>query len=782
MQTTLEKFGHFVICRTADDKPVELRQGPTEVVFLAFDSRVKRLVELHVLTGTAALSKGDRQKVLNHCKLATEVRGPGCMRVLDAGEDADTIYFCCNVSDGERAEDYITRRGALPQVTVFCLMQQFLDDLIATPNFVQFASHVSAENPMVTMLEDSFLQLRIVDYTMGANISEYEADPRRVVAECCRLLFLLLTGQTFDGQNPDQFPALTCLPTNLRTQLRSALLDGDNASHQLEKLREDVREAYAALVSNLQLRTSRKHIVVTEALQPKSQLWDLLLKDVPLAELLAGRFELVAAENTRHPFSFAAVNVKTDQPVTVHLLPPSAIVPRNQYEAVPLQMWRFNAEKHPNILRSLSVWENPAWTFLTEEREPGFSLGRLVAERLTLNPAEVLIVLRQVIKGLEQAQECGVRKADLHPSNLLLRVGKGGAMQDREFERLVQKRIDAWPPFVVKLRTHMTMRGLYEPPLVEAFAEHEIAEPHLQEREIANRAFVALAVYLLTGERQAGQEPVFAETVSDPLARYLRDCVSAHRHPVPFPSPAEFVEAFEKRMEQASPEGRGFAAIMAANAKTNVETEDAGVISDFDEDHYVMLDEDSDSPPRPSTTPNYLLTGSATRKSFAVNSFAQERESVPGRAGMLIWGACAAVLLLVGWFAFFAGGHGPDTSKKGEARLASEPAAAAQFSAAPNISAPRIAEKHVAEGGNAVAKTSAQSPSVNPAVTPRQPQTSPEAPALSEPSGPITIKKAIVPGAKEVGEAKKDASGAVVIPTSSSSLPEFVESNTRTLH
>jgi hypothetical protein len=59
-------------------------------------------------------------------------------------------------------------------------------------------------------------------------------------------------------------------------------------------------------------------------------------------------------------------------------------VENHAYEAVPLQMWRFNPERHPNILRSLSLWESPEWTFLTEEREPGFTLSRLMAERITL--------------------------------------------------------------------------------------------------------------------------------------------------------------------------------------------------------------------------------------------------------------------------------------------------------------------------------------------------------------------------------------------------------------
>ncbi|MDB6073259.1 MAG: hypothetical protein JWO89_899, partial [Verrucomicrobiaceae bacterium] len=446
MEIPFEKFGPFIISRGPDGSNVELRRSQSEVVFLAFDARIKRLVELHVLTSSSTMSGSERAAILDVCRLATGASGASCMRVLEAGEEDQTIFFSSNLSDGELAEDYVTRRGALPPVTVFCLMLQFLDDLLRSPEFEQFVAHVSPANSLITTLEDSFLQLRVVDYRFARDSgTDKESGSRRVVAECCNLLFLLLTGQLFNGQNPDQVPALTCLPTNLRTSLRTALIDAQQASPSLERLRDDVREAYSALVSNLQMRTSRRHIVVTEALQPRSQLKEMLLEQIPLDELFNGRFEVVSGEESSlHPFSIPAINLKTDQTVTVHLLPPSGIVPRDQYEAVPLQMWRFNPDRHPNILRSLSVWENPAWTFLTEEREPGFSLGRLMAERITLNPAEVLAILRQVRASLDQAMECGVRGADLHPSNLMIKVGKGGTMQAREFERLMQKRIDAW--------------------------------------------------------------------------------------------------------------------------------------------------------------------------------------------------------------------------------------------------------------------------------------------------------------------------------------------------
>ena len=72
----------------------------------------------------------------------------------------------------------------------------------------------------------------------------------------------------------------------------------------------------------------------------------------------------------------------------------------------------------------------------------------------------------------------------------------------REAERLMQKRLDAWPPFRVKIRPHMTMRSLYEPLLVEFDADHAETEEHLRDRDYRHRSFVVLATYLLAGERR----------------------------------------------------------------------------------------------------------------------------------------------------------------------------------------------------------------------------------------------------------------------------------------
>lgn len=642
MTPSLQRFGHYLISRRANGSQVILDRSEREVVFLAFDTRIRRLIELHILKGGDAMNAVEKRSALERAMLATDVRGASFMRVLEAGDDQGVVYFTSNLNDGEFAQAYVARRGPLPAMTVFCLMQGFLEDLLAAQSFGRLTSHMRMSNPLVTTLEDAFLQLRIVDYGLSEREQrEDNASMRRVFSECCRLMFLLLTGQPYDGQNADRFPQLTSLPTNLRAHVRSALAGSSEASPNLEKLRDEVKEAYVAQVSSLQARSSRKHIAVTETLQPISLLQEVLLENVSAEELLKGRFDVAKGDDVRrYPFSIPARNAKTDQTLTVQLLPPTRIVERNEMEAVPLQMWRFNPERHPNILRSLSLWENPEWTFLTEEREPGFTLSRLLAERGSFNPSEVLVLLKQMRAGMDQAAECGVNQVDLHPSNLIFRVGKGGAMQAREFEKLMLKRIDAWPPFVLKVRTHMTMRSLYEPPLVEPHADSLTRDPILAAHDLRSRTFVGLGIYLLTGERQVGGSPTFSETMPESLAAYLRDCLEKQKKFNDGVEPNDFIAAFEKHMTVEDPEGRGFAAIRNAG-KMNVEDmESAGAVSDFDEE-FGNFGGDQ---------PGYLVAPESQK--LGVSTLNQKRAPTSGVMGMLAFGIAAIVLGLLAWHFF----------------------------------------------------------------------------------------------------------------------------------
>ena len=636
----LQQFGSLSVAHRTGGAPVELVRSQDEVVFLAFDNRIHRLVELHVLRGGSTLDAAAKRSAFDRARQASEIRGHAFMRILEVGEDQGLVYYTSNLNDGEFVEDYTKRRGAVAPSTALAMVYQLLDDLLQLQGYQRLVSRMHLDRVLVTTLEDTFLQLRVFDYGLSQMDAGTEIQSNaRLVVEACRLIFLLLTGQAYAGENPDRFPALTQLPMGLRTAVRTALSDPANAPASIEKLRDDVREAFSALSSNIKARNFRKHLVVNSSLLPQSQLQELLLENVPVETILGTRFRVEDAEHARrYPFSIPATNTKLSQSITVHLLPPSRIVDKSRYEAVPLQMWRFNPERHPNILRSLSLWESPDWTFLTEEREPGFALSRLMAERITLNPAEVSVLMRQIRAGLDQAVECGVQRVDLHPSNILLRVGKNGPLLARELERLMQKRLDAWPSFVVKLRPHMTMRSLYEPLLVDMDIVEGQQEEHLQNRDFRHRSFVALAGYLLTGERQSGGTPQFPESVPEPAAAYVRECLELTRRAGKSPSPGDFLDKFEGLLSAPTVD---LATRLRGNTVALEEMESVGSVSDFEDDWNAndadagVLEEDAISP---------IKRG---MKTHSFNPLHEQKRSLP-------WGALAAaaavVLGLGAWF------------------------------------------------------------------------------------------------------------------------------------
>ncbi|MBL9132218.1 MAG: hypothetical protein JNG86_13525 [Verrucomicrobiaceae bacterium] len=634
MVEEIQQFGSLCIARRADGKAVEISRSQDELVFLAFDTKIRRLVELHVLRAGGAVDAAAKRSAFDRARQASEIRSHSFMRILEVGEDNGLVYYTSNLNDGEFVQDYIARRGALSASTAFAMIHQLLDDLLLLKKagYQRLVSRMRLSHLLVGTLEDTFLQLRVFDYGLSQPDTGGGIDSGRLVAELCDVVFLLLTGQVYRGENPDRFPTLTQLPMNLRTTLRAALTDPLNAPASLEKLREDVREAFSSLTSSSQGRNLRKHLVVIGPLQPCSQLQEILLENVPVQTMLGNRFKVEAADNARrYPFSVPAVNVKTDQQVTVHMLPPGRIVEKTKYEAVPLQMWRFDAARHPNILRSLSLWESPDWTFLTEEREPGFTLSRLMAERVALNPGEVVVLMRQVRAGLEQAVECGVPRVDLHPSNILLRVGKNGPAMAREQERLMQKRLDAWPPFTVKLRPHLTMRSLYEPLLVDLDPESSGLDEHLRDRDCRHRSFVTLAAYLLAGERHMGGALQFAETVPEATAVFVREAVDLSQVEGRAPSPAEFLEKFEATMSAPAVD---LATRLRGDKVALEDMESVGAVSDFEEE---WSSSEEEAPQNPV----------ARAKSSEFRSYAQPSGGVP----WIVWAAAAVIFLGFGaWY------------------------------------------------------------------------------------------------------------------------------------
>lgn len=726
----IERFGHFEIAQGANAQPVELLRSEDEYVFLAFDTRIKRLVELHVLKSGERLRMAEKRSAFERAQLATGVHNASLIRILEVGEEGDVVYYSSILNDGEPLEAYIARRGALHSPTAFSLVMQLLDDLVQLQKTPRLLAELRLDRLFIKLQEETFLQLRVMDFGLSSpeqNLPEAEV-AQRLVHELCRNIFLMLTGKVYNGEDCDKFTILTGLPSGLRSLLRTSLNTPENAPASIQRLREEVRDALMAQTRDLQGRVSRRHLVATDSMLPQSALREILLHDVRMEQLLKGRLVAEGQEaQQRYPFTFQGMDARTDAPLHVHLLPPRRIVSSEHYDAVPLQMWRFNEEKHPNILRSLSVWESPDLTFLTEERFPGFPLSRLIAERIQLNPAEVLIILRQVKSGLDQAMECGVEKLDIHPCNIFLKVH--GTPHAREMEKLLQKRLDAWPKFTVMLRPHMTMRSLYEPLLVDAGAPTEEEDGYFDAKDFRGRSYVALAAYLLSGERHMGGKLRLPESVPNDLAAYVTESAERSRFPRKAPSPQEFLVEFENRA--AVPEATGGAGGLvlpgrrgALREMTSSEPmESAGAVSDFDEDE-PPTEGGSRSGGR-GTGGTSLLAHPTVKIGPAANPHSR------GRLGLVLWAAVFAVVVFIA-YALFSGSE--------EKSIGTHPSPAPAPSNGPAPSP--------TSGPASKPTTPLPAPVIDPANPPINP-------ATGKPMTPEEIRRALLPSEREKEELRK---------------------------
>lgn len=208
MTADFQQFGNLSVAHRTGGGPVELIRSKDEVVFLAFDNRIRRLVELHVLRGGNTLDTAMKRSAFERARQALEIRGHAFMRVLEVGEDQDMVFYTSNLNDGEFVEDYVKRRGAVAPATALALVYQLLDDLLLLRGMERLVSRMHLDRVLVTTLEDTFLQLRVFDYGLSQMDAGSEAQSgARLVVEACRLIFLLLTGQPHYGENPDRFLA-----------------------------------------------------------------------------------------------------------------------------------------------------------------------------------------------------------------------------------------------------------------------------------------------------------------------------------------------------------------------------------------------------------------------------------------------------------------------------------------------------------------------------------------------------------------------------------------------
>jgi hypothetical protein len=685
-------------------------------------------------------------------RLAAGARSHCFMTILDVGVDDGMAYYVTHLNDGEFIQDYVRRRGAVPTVASLALLHQLLQELGKAEEEGQLLSTVSLDQVLVTSQEEEYLQLRLFDYGLSQPRSEaFGQHSSRLVSEACHLLFLLMAGQTYTGGNPEDFGVIAELPANLRFVIKSVLTKPVTHSISRKTLRDEVREAMCSHVSLVQARNPKLLLVADPATLPFSHLQTLLLGNIPLKTMFGASFRIENPELSGcHPFAIPAVNVCAEQQVTLQLLPPERIVHQPTDTAFPPQTWRQDPAKQANLLHMLSLWKGPDWAFLSEAREPGMSLSALMAKRGTLNPGEVTTLLRQIHAGLDQAVETGVQRVDLDPGNIQLCVGYDGPVLPRDLERLHQKRLDAWPKFVVKLRLHKTMRSLCKPRLIDMspWEYNSTAESVvIADRDECHRTFISLAVYLLTGEGQMREIAEFPTSTPDLAASYLQECLQRVLSGSAVPSPHDFTEQLSHLLTAASTEMDSVEDPLATpHPQASQEMVSAGFVSDFEEDSSPV--DVPVAPPLDHSSHTLLLAPvGGNIQPIEFNRPSPPRFSFP-------WLALAATVLLLGavaWMIF--GGepavdmerHAAAPSSSPQKNVVSKVVAEAAPKSADIPPAPALAQPIIHKSPVVEVEAPSLSPSPSPAPVAEVAVTAPQ-PVSPQPTGPapITIARAIL--------------------------------------
>ncbi len=565
----LEKFGRYEISRDSNGKPIELYQARGETVCLAYDTGKRNLVELHLLQKPTKFTAFEHHCFFERFRLVRALRGNAGFSSLLKGDSLNgSLFYTANINNGEPITEYVRRMGPIPVETALGLAVDLSERLTRlSNNYQRVLSSISLNNAMLTVGEGGNLTIQIVDFGLACEEPDPSLGDSSLVREFAWTLLTMMTGQErpADGETGAKIK-LSGLPLALRRLIKDLLTGAVSGPLKLSALDEALQEAFKSVQRSFLARTQRRHLVVSSKFYPRTTLERHLIPDPALPTELTERFrDDERAFGPKDPFRRHLVESDTGDRVGMQILPPFRIISSQHYTPIPPQLDEADMAQFPHLMDVFEGWESNTAIYLAEENWPGFPLPYLLRIKGRLKPVEALVLLRQVVHGLNQATECGIDVRQLRPRDFQVCFQQRTTQAD--LRQLLERRIEMWPTFVVKLRTHAAMRALIQP---ESEIESAIVDLKQGHPELLHQRFIALAIELLTG--RTGELP--RESLSDGLFSLFESCGRKIRENDPVQTPAELVAAFAAGIEDA-PEEPAFSSYLWAGAPNGKVVTDA---------------------------------------------------------------------------------------------------------------------------------------------------------------------------------------------------------------
>ena len=430
---------------------------------LAFDIHTQCLVELHVLNDTAKFSDTGRESFHQRALTAMELYGPCYCRIIDVGEHDGMCYYATSVNDGEFLKDYVERVSPMDVPQALSIIIQLIDAVIEIETHARLLDGLRLSNLLVCRIDDSHVAMRILDLGLARPENPEPAPSvaaERKMAELSQILFYLLSGNRYVGDQPAQVNTLAGLPANLKVLLRQTLDGGIKSPEDggiggpttLRRYRIEMADAFSSVSQRISRAGGFRPIDVPPRLHPESQLNQKFFGGVDLEEQLGDRYENIeGGDAVISPYARLVHDQVKNREVLIQFLPASRTLPIEHSSYAIKAMSQVKEETHPNLIQCRGFWEEDELACIAEEPHNGFALPLLLAERGDIEPPEILILLRQLAEAYEQAVTLDMLPKCLSLHSLEVHFPSESRFRVRELRK---RHVDFWPEFRLKLRCH----------------------------------------------------------------------------------------------------------------------------------------------------------------------------------------------------------------------------------------------------------------------------------------------------------------------------------------
>jgi len=557
----LEQFARFLIAQRADRTPVTFSRVSEEVVCLAFDLNTQSLVELHVLNSVQEMTPATLESFEDRTRTAMELSGPCFCQIIDVGEFEGMRYYATAVNDGEFLKDYVARVAPVDVPQALSLVIQLCDAVIEVEHHVRLMRGLRLSNLLVCRIDEGHIALRMLDLGLARAEGDTPVDQLAEIkmAELSQILFLLLSGTRYVGNDPAQVNSLAGLPANLKVLLRQTLdvgadpiAGGAPRPDRMSVYRSELADSYGAVSQRITRSTAFRPIVAPPRLHPESMLIEQFFGDLDLEEQLGDRYRIVEnPDPPLSPYARMAYDLQKERETIVQFLPASRTLPMNHSQLVIQEMSRINEEAHPNLIRCRGFWETDRLACIAEEPLNGFGLPLLLAERGSmLEPQEIIILLRQLNLAMDQANSLELIPQALSVFSLEVHFPNESRFRVRELRK---RHVDFWPDFALKLRCHATLESVVSMP--PSGRMRALGDPNPM--WLAKMDFIAVAEYLVVGTLpppsplQGVAEPETAHV--EAMRSFFQNQYAALNESVDGYELAGFVDLLESEMSRTQP-------------------------------------------------------------------------------------------------------------------------------------------------------------------------------------------------------------------------------------